>query len=366
MRIIISDIFTENAVLIPSALYQQKLAANKMNLDTIQVEALEHFDGLYSRVVKSSDSLIARLFRPKNPVKGLYVWGGVGIGKTFLMDCFYEALPLEKKWRIHFHKFMDYVHEQLTVHQSKKNPLENVAKAIADRAQVLCFDEFFVKDVADAMVLRNLLTYMFDLNICLVATSNIAPNELYLNGLQRQNFLSAIALIEKNTNVVHLNSTQDYRTLHIKNAGVYYSPLGREAQLNMDKAFNSYSSKTVLSDEIVILGRSISVVKSSADVVWFDFKNICGVPRSQRDYLELSKKYKTVLVSNVFVISESQTDYITSFINMIDIFYDEGIKLIISAERPVDQLYTLRKLAFEFERTQSRLQEMQSEDYLFR
>jgi cell division protein ZapE len=351
--------------LTPSELYHKKLAANEIHPDALQLDIVTQFDGLYARLVKSNNSLFSKIFQSKTPVKGMYLWGGVGIGKTFLMDCFYETLPFEKKWRIHFHKFMEYVHEQLTEHQSKKNPLEIVAKAIADKAQVLCFDEFFVKDVADAMVLRNLLTYMFEKNICLVTTSNIAPSNLYKNGLQRQNFLSAIALIEKNTQVIELNSNQDYRTLHIKNAGVYYSPLGDEANNNMQIAFNGYAKKPLSTKDIAVLGRNIPIICSSAEVAWFDFKNICGVPRSQRDYLELSKSYKVILVSNVFVMLEGQTDYITCFINMIDIFYDAGTKLILSAEKPAHELYTLGKMAFEFDRTESRLQEMQSEDYLF-
>lgn len=352
--------------MLPSKLYQEKLNSGEIKPDSKQQIIINLLDELADNLAKQEQGVfnkLKKIFHEKKLIQGLYLWGSVGIGKTFMMDIFFESLNIKKKKRIHFHKFMDNVHKDLNQYLGKKNPLSYVAKHIAENTRVLCFDEFFVKDITDAMVFVGLLKELFDLGVCLIATSNCQPNDLYKNGLQRQNFLPAIKLIEKNTQVIHLDSAMDYRTQHLTNAGVYYTPLDRLAQSKMEKAFLLYAEGVVSTDSISVIGREVEVVKRADKIIWFDFAKICGVPRSQRDYLELVKIYKIILVSNIPQIKPIERDYITCFINFVDILYDARIKLIVSAEVKPHEIYNSGKLNFEFGRTESRLLEMQSSDY---
>jgi len=292
------------------------------------------------------------------------LWGSVGIGKTFLMDCFYESLPFKNKLRLHFHSFMQHVHQALKKHQGEQDPLKNIAKELSQETLVICFDEFFVSDITDAMLLGRLLKALFLEGVSLVATSNVTPDELYKNGLQRSQFLPAIALLKQDTEVIHLQSVEDYRMRHLKEAGVFYTPLNDAARNNMEKSFNALTQGREIKTGVVIInGREIPIHKRAGDVIWFEFSALCTVPRSQNDYLEIAQQYRTVFISNVPVISEKEKDMICLFISMVDVFYDARVKLVISAEEPIDQLYNRGYMILEYTRTHSRLAEMQSSDY---
>jgi len=307
--------------------------------------------------------------RSVQPVRGLYLWGGVGRGKTYLMDNFYESLPFEKKMRFHFHRFMKMVHEELSGLQNKKDPLEVVADRIAKDADVVCFDEFFVSDIADAMILAGLLEGLFHRGVTLVATSNIVPDGLYKDGLQRARFLPAIALLNKHVEVVNVDGGTDYRLRSLEQAELYHFPLDNNADESLYKSFFSLvSDKEEISEKVglTIEGRIITARYHAEDVVWFDFMVLCGGPRSQNDYIELAKEYHAVLISGLPELTERREGEARRFINLVDEFYDRGVKLIISAEKPFHDIYHGQRLAFEFDRTVSRLLEMQSHEYLAR
>ncbi|MCG8316665.1 MAG: AFG1 family ATPase, partial [Pseudomonadales bacterium] len=294
-------------------------------------------------------------------------WGGVGRGKTYLVDTFYESLPFRRKLRVHFHRFMQRVHRELRELQGEKNPLEIVAKRIADDAVVLCFDEFFVSDITDAMILAELMDKLFGRGVTLVATSNIVPESLYENGLQRQRFLPAIDLLLEHTQVVNVDSGIDYRLRALEQAEIYHSPLDEAAKTCMIESFESLAPEPGERDvAIEIEGRDIPARRVADDVLWCDFTALCDGPRSQNDYIEIAKIYHAVLVSNVPVMTGASDDLARRFVNMVDEFYDRNVKLIISAQADVDGLYTGSNLQFVFERTKSRLIEMQSHDYLAR
>lgn len=300
-------------------------------------------------------------------IRGLYIWGGVGRGKTYLMDLFYESLPGESKLRTHFHRFMQRVHSELIALQGQKNPLEQVADRIAQQARVLCFDEFFVRDIGDAMILAGLLDALFKRRVTLVATSNIRPDELYADGLQRQRFLPAIQLIKENTRVVEIESGVDYRLRSLTQATLYHCPITSQTKGRLLESFNELvpdRSKVLAGAEIEILGRSIATQYCSEDVVWFSFEQICEGARSAFDYVELAKIYHAVVLSQVPQMDEAASDSARRFISLVDELYDRRVKLIIAAQVPIAELYTGEKLQFEFERTQSRLIEMQSREYL--
>ena len=306
------------------------------------------------------------VFRKPRVVKGLYLWGGVGIGKTFLMDCFYNCLPFSQKMRMHFHQFMQLIHQKLKQHQGEKNPLDSIAKELSEQVVLLCFDELYVSDIADAMLLGRLFKALFSRGVCLVTTSNTRPDDLYKNGLQREQFLPAIELLKINTEVVHITTAIDYRLRHLKEAGVFYSPLDETARQKMAKSFETLAdNKPVDHDPIIIQGRPIQVRKKTDDLVWFEFEAICSVPRSQTDYLEIAKQFKTVMISDIPVIAPNAKDTICLFVNMVDVFYDARVRLVISAAEPVAELYSRGYMIMEYARTHSRLLEMQSLDYFF-
>ncbi|MCB1828172.1 MAG: AFG1 family ATPase [Coxiellaceae bacterium] len=354
----------------PLESYQKKLAAGEITQDPKQQAVMETLEVIYHNLVKRQkirDSQIGQLRRkikPRPPIKGLYMYGSVGVGKTFMLDTFYDCLPV-RKIRLHFHAFMRQIHQSLKENQGIKNPLDEIARQIADDILIICFDEFFVSNIADAMILGELFTALFKGGVCLVTTSNIAPDDLYKNGIQRDRFLPAIEIIKTNVDVIHLDTQQDYRLRHIEKAGVYFTPLDSEAEKNMQAAFRHYAgSPNISTAPIEILGREIDIVKQANSTIWFDFYKICGRPRSQNDYLELAKDYDTFLISNVPIMDRISNDLIISFINLIDILYDNQKRLIISAEDSVTQLYSNNMHQVAFDRTESRLIEMQSEDYL--
>lgn len=307
------------------------------------------------------------LFRPsvRTPVRGVYLWGPVGRGKTFLMDLFYETLATEQKRRVHFHRLMSEVHQQLGQLKNIEYPLDKVAATIARDIRVLCFDEFFVKDIGDAMILGRLLEGLFKRGVTLVATSNLPPGELYRDGLQRERFLPAIRQIETHTQVIRLDGGPDYRRRLLEQAGTLFDA----GQDGVDQQLVDYFCRIAPDDYRVapvlnVLGRPLQAVREGRGVAWFDFDELCEGPRSQEDYIEIARCYQTVLVSDVPVLDRTREDAARRFIAVVDEFYDRKVKLILSAFAGPEALYQGQRLSFEFQRTQSRLTEMQSADYL--
>lgn len=347
--------------------------------DPAQEAVVDHLQNLYERLVarygrRERPALLKRLrdmlgAEQKGPEQGLYLWGGVGRGKTYLMDIFFESLPFETKMRAHFHRFMRRIHQELKSLAGQSDPLEQVADRLSREAHIICFDEFFVSDITDAMILGNLLDALFRRGVTLVATSNIVPDQLYKDGLQRERFLPAIALLNRHTRVVHVDSPVDYRLRALERAELYHWPLDEQADESLQRSFSSLATEQTTVHEDVALeieNRPIRARRVTEDVVWFDFPAICDGPRSQNDYIEVAREYHAVLISNVPGFTAHNDDQARRFINLVDEFYDRNVKLVLSAARPLNSLYEGGRLRFEFERTQSRLLEMQSHEYLAR
>lgn len=355
------------AVQSPKQRYQEQLDTGVLTPDDAQARAVAMLDDLYRRILTNMKARKPLLpwKRKTQPEMGLYFWGGVGRGKTHLLDLFADSFAKGVVLRVHFHRFMYRVHADLRRLQGHKNPLKAVAQDIADEAKVLCFDEFFVTDIGDAMILAGLMEALFELGITLVATSNIVPERLYEDGLQRQRFLPAIALLERHTKVFNLDSGVDYRLRALQQLPLYHFPHDRVAERALRDMFNSLAPLAPEFDaQIAVNGRKIPVLALADDVVWFSFHALCDGPRSQNDYIELARIYHTVLVSGVPVFDGRNDDQARRFINLVDEFYDRGVKLVLSADVGLLELYKGTRLEFVFERTYSRLQEMQSEDYL--
>ncbi len=301
------------------------------------------------------------------PVTGLYLWGGVGRGKTHLMDLFYEGIPFGNRLRTHFHRFMQRVHRELRDCAGEKDPLRLIGARIAGEARLLCFDEFFVSDITDAMLLAGLFEELFARGVTLVATSNVAPDDLYRDGLQRARFLPAIAMIKRHTRVLNVDGGIDHRLRLLEQAELYHWPLDEAAEHSLMRSLGSLApEKPVAGRVIEVEGRPIRTRFCADDVVWFDFEELCDGPRSQNDYIELAREFHAVLVGGVPVFTAETDDQARRFINLVDEFYDRNVKLVLSAAAPLAGLYTGGRLAFEFQRTVSRLMEMQSHDYLAR
>ena len=341
--------------------------------DPAQKMAVDKLQTLYEKLVedqKQREKQAGRWFNKfsrKNPlpVKGLYFWGGVGRGKTYLMDNFYESLPFKQKMRIHFHRFMQRVHAELKTLDQQKNPLTVVARRLSDEARIICFDEFFVSDIGDAMILAGLMGELFANGVSLVCTSNIEPDGLYKDGLQRARFLPAIALVKEHTEVVNVDGGNDYRLRTLEQAKLFHHPLDEQASINLEKMFGQLAVEAGSHGlELDVNGRVLTAKRHADDVVWFEFAELCDGPRSQNDYIELAREFHAVIISNVPQMSADTDDQARRFINLVDEFYDRSVKVIISAEAPIHEIYQGGKLSFEFERTESRLLEMQSHEYL--
>ncbi|KTD52157.1 ATPase [Legionella quinlivanii] len=304
--------------------------------------------------------------RWKAPLTGLYMYGSVGVGKTFLMDMFYENLSIKEKLRFHFHHFMQQVDKRLRALQGIKNPLQRIASDIARSTRVLCFDEFMVDDIAYAMILGELLQALFEQGIILVATSNSPPDKLYWKGVHRARFLPAIAAIKTHCQIIELRERRDYRLGRQKHVETYLYPLTPATQSLMEKQFVELDPNFQGAGALQIQNRDIPYLMKAKVQIWFDFRVICNLPRSQLDYLEIAEQFDTVFVSSIPRFSERDTIYAILFIHFIDVMYDRGIRLILSAEVPLSELYRSGEMAQPFKRTLSRLEEMQSEDYLQR
>jgi len=301
------------------------------------------------------------------PVAGLYLWGGVGRGKTHLMDLFFESIPFDDRLRTHFHRFMQRVHHELRDCAGEKNPLKLIGARIAAEARLLCFDEFFVADITDAMLLAGLFEELFSRGVTLVTTSNVPPDDLYKDGLQRARFLPAIAMLKRHTRVFNVDGGIDHRLRLLEQAELYHCPLDDKADESLMRSFSSLAPETPVAGRVLeVEGRGILSRYCADDVVWFDFAELCDGPRSQNDYIELAREFHAVLVGGVPVFDADKDDQARRFINLVDEFYDRNVKLVLSAAAPLAGLYAGGRLAFEFQRTVSRLMEMQSREYLAR
>jgi cell division protein ZapE len=355
--------------------YQADLQREDFSHDHAQEQAVMLLQDLYERLLARGEprnsGLLGRLRswrgdKPE-PETGLYLWGGVGRGKTYLVDTFYDCLPFRRKLRVHFHRFMQRVHSELGTLEGQKNPLEIVADRLAAEARVVCFDEFFVTDIGDAMILGGLMEALFARGVTLVATSNISPGNLYQNGLQRQRFLPAIALVEKYTKVVNVDAGVDYRLRTLQQAELYHYPLDAGANKSLQYSFERLAPEPGKHwERLEINNRYLTCRCVADDVAWFDFAELCDGPRSQNDYIELARIFHAVLISGVPAFGPETDDQSRRFINLVDEFYDRNVKLVLAADKPLLDLYGGGRLEFEFQRTISRLQEMQSLEYLAR
>ena len=364
----------------PLSRYQQALEAGEYQADEVQRRAVTQLDRIYQALLQKpaanapAGGLRGKLSRllgkggetaPQRPVQGLYMWGGVGRGKTWLMDMFFHSLPGDRKMRLHFHRFMLRVHEELTELQGRENPLEIVADGFKAETDVLCFDEFFVSDITDAMLLATLLQALFARGITLVATSNIPPDDLYRNGLHRARFLPAIDLINEYCDVMNVDAGIDYRLRTLTQAHLYLTPLGDQTRQTLDRMFVKLAGKAGEDAPVLQINhRPLQAIRSVDGVLAVDFHTLCEEARSQLDYIALSRLYHSVILYNVQVMGPLKENTARRFLALVDEFYERHIKLVIGAEASMFEIYQGVQLKFEFQRCLSRLQEMQSEEYL--
>jgi cell division protein ZapE len=343
------------------------LAARAFRLDPAQEAAaarLADLDARWREYKAQRSNAVTRLLRRPPIPRGVYLWGGVGVGKSFLMDSFFAAVPLLRKTRVHFHEFMRGVHRELEEVKGTVDPLDEVARRTAQRYRLICFDEFHVSDIADAMILHRLLQQLFELRVGFVMTSNYPPDQLYPEGLHRDRVLPAIELLKERLDVVAINSGTDYRRRAMERIETYLTPLGTHAEARLQAAFEQVAEAEDDDPVLIIETRQIKARRRAGGVVWFDFSVLCGGPRSQNDYLELAARFHTVILSNVPMMSAGQASEARRFTWLVDVLYDHGIKLVVSAAAQPEALYTAGALANEFQRTASRLMEMQTRSYL--
>lgn len=352
----------------PLKQYQELVASGDFVRDADQLNAVEALDQLWHELLRQRNPGLIDRLRGRTPayVTGLYLWGGVGRGKTWLMDLFFENLPVQRKLRVHFHRFMQRVHKSLRKMGQVQDPLPLIAAEWARDCKVLCLDEFFVSDIADAMLLGSLFEHLFDHGVTLVTTSNIAPDGLYRDGLQRAKFLPAIELIKKHTRVLQVAGFTDFRLRILEQSEIYHFPLDTPADRVMTQAFDRMTAECELGHELEINNRNFHARRRGDGIIWFEFEELCIKPRGSIDYIEIARAFNTVMLSNIPQMLEEHANEARRFITLVDEFYDRNVKLLISAAVPLQSLYTGQRLAFEFERTASRLTEMQSHDYLAR
>jgi len=348
-------------------LYLQRLAERGYASDPAQlraVDSLERCENEWADYKARRSNALSKLIRRPPIPRGVYMYGGVGRGKSFLMDCFFESVPLTRKTRLHFHEFMREVHRELQDLKGTVNPLEELGRRISRRFRLICFDEFHVADVTDAMILHRLLESLFAHRVSIVTTSNFQPDALYPNGLHRDRILPAIELLKARLEVIDVDAGTDYRQQTLAGVQMYHCPLGPEADAAMSRAFDQLAEARDEEPAMQIEHRTLKAVRRAGGVVWFDFRTLCGGPRSQNDYLELAARFHTVLLSNVPEMPPRLASEARRFTWLVDVLYDRRVKLIASAAVPMAQLYTEGPLAHEFPRTVSRLHEMQSAEFL--
>lgn len=365
----------------PLSRYQRLLAAGEYQADEVQMEAVTQLDHIYQALLQQTPAVSASVggLRGKfnrwlgkssetaqqRPAQGLYMWGGVGRGKTWLMDMFFHSLPGDRKLRLHFHRFMLRVHEELTELQGQENPLEIIADGFKSQTDVLCFDEFFVSDITDAMLLATLLQALFARGITLVATSNIPPDDLYRNGLQRARFLPAIDLINQYCDVMNVDAGIDYRLRTLTQAHLYLTPLDEQTRQTMDRMFVKLAGKEGEAAPVLQINhRPLQAIRAVDGVLAVDFHTLCEEARSQLDYIALSRLYHSVILYNVRIMGPLKENTARRFLALVDEFYERHVKLVIAAEASMFDIYQGERLKFEYQRCLSRLQEMQSEEYL--
>ncbi len=347
--------------------YEAELVARGYNADPAQwkaVDALERCATEWEAFKEQRSNAFKKLINRPDTPRGVYMYGGVGRGKSFLMDCFYNAVPLRRKTRLHFHEFMREVHRELRDLQGTINPLDELGKRIAKRYKLICFDEFHVADITDAMILHRLLSALFDNGVGFVTTSNFMPDDLYPGGMHRDRILPAIALLNTHLKVLCVDNGTDYRRRTLEQVNLYHTPLGPQADLEMADAFSRLAESQDESPVLQIESRQIQARRKAGGVVWFDFKTLCGGPRSQNDYLEIATQFHTVLLSDVPAMPIRMASEARRFTWLVDVLYDRRVKLIMSAEVKPEALYEHGPLAHEFPRTVSRLREMQSAEFL--
>ena len=348
-------------------LYQQTLAERGYQADPAQmaaVAALQRCQDEWADYKARRSNAVTKLLRHPPLPRGVYMYGGVGRGKSFLMDCFFQAVPLTRKTRLHFHEFMREVHRELQELKGIADPLEELGKRIAKRFRLICFDEFHVADVTDAMILHRLLDAMFKHRVSIVTTSNFRPDDLYPNGLHRDRILPAIALLNERLEVINVDNGTDYRRRSLDHVQLYHCPLSEDTDATLNQAFDAVAEARDEDSRLHIEHRELRARRRAGGVVWFDFQTLCGGPRSQNDYLELATQFHTLILSNVPQMPPRLASEARRFTWLVDVLYDRRVKFIMSAAVPAEELYLEGPLAHEFPRTVSRLQEMQSKEYL--
>jgi len=348
-------------------LYEETLAQRGYSADPAQlraIAALERCEDEWNAYKSRRGNAITKLIsRPPIP-RGVYMHGGVGRGKSFLMDCFFQSVPLRRKTRLHFHEFMREVHRELQELKGTVNPLDELGKRIARRFRLICFDEFHVADVTDAMILHRLLMALFANRVSIVTTSNFHPDELYPHGLHRDRILPAIELLKDKLEIVGVDNGIDYRRRTMERVKLYHCPLGPDAESALTQAFEQLAEVRDEDPVLHIEQREITARRRAGGVVWFDFRWLCGGPRSQNDYLEIASRFHTLILAGVPQMAPRMASEARRFTWLVDVLYDRRVKLIMSAEVPPEQLYLEGPLAHEFPRTVSRLNEMQSAAFL--
>lgn len=359
----------------PLTIYQRSIEQGKLSPDLAQLNAIRHLDALSQKLLanQAPTNWFQRVFKPtKQPPRGYYLWGGVGTGKTILMDMFYQSLPQGLGQRIHFHRFMQLVHDRKNQIKDQQDPLGMVVANFAAQIKVLCLDEFSVTDITDAMILSGLLEHFFKQGVVLVTTSNTKINNLYQDGFQRHRFLPAIALLKKHTIALHVDNGNDYRMAYLQDA-IFRMPSGQQANLELAKCFNQLLGKANESvpangnsnaNVMTIFGRDIEIVAADCGVVWLEFQSLCQTNRSKYDYIEIARQYHTILLANIPQLDAARDNAARRFIELVDELYDRNVNLIVSSAHSPENLYIGKKLAEPFKRTASRLIEMRSREYL--
>lgn len=347
--------------------YEKELAERGYQADPAQRRAIARLQRCHDEWVaykaRRSNAFKKLIFRPQPP-RGVYMWGGVGRGKSFLMDSFYAVVPVRRKARLHFHEFMREVHRELEALKGRADPLDELARRVAKRYRLVCFDEFHVSDIADAMILHRLLLKLFENGVQFVITSNYEPGTLYPDGLHRDRLLPAIELINAKLDVLNVDAGTDYRQRTLAQVQVYHTPLGAEADRALRAAFSRLAAEPDENPVLYIEKRELKALRCADGVAWFDFATLCGGPRSQNDYLELVTRFHTIILSDVPQMTSRMASEARRYTWLIDVLYDHRVKLLMSAAVPAEQLYVEGPMASEFARTVSRIVEMRSKEYL--